>query len=372
MPRSALRSPVRSSLLRRSLVVAALLAATSATSAHAATWGSFDASRMAYATGPLEGTVHGMLRGIIEANGDVVGPSTAELTPEYLETVDVFYTAMLSDGTGMTAGSVGTLSLDERAALQAWVASGGTLIVTPDSNGFDGPFPVVYDSWLSDYGVTDFAWTFSFATGNPVTPHPITDGIGNAYLDGYCTFTFPAEGEILATVDGGVEPYMVVFEPATGFAEGGRILVVGDHNAFTNTYIGEQANQPLAVNIVEWAAGECGNGIVEADEECDDGNLDDGDGCSSTCTGGGGGSTGDDGTGSDTGADDTAGSTGDPGTTTLPGDDGGSTDAGSVTGVDDGASQGGSEDGCGCTQRDGRASALLLPLLLVAGRRRAR
>jgi cysteine-rich repeat protein len=27
----------------------------------------------------------------------------------------------------------------------------------------------------------------------------------------------------------------------------------------------------------------CGNGVIDGDEECDDGNQDDGDGCSSTC-----------------------------------------------------------------------------------------
>ncbi|HFE44065.1 MAG TPA: DUF4215 domain-containing protein, partial [Nannocystis exedens] len=31
-------------------------------------------------------------------------------------------------------------------------------------------------------------------------------------------------------------------------------------------------------------AGECGDGIVSGDEECDDGNKKDGDGCSSDCT----------------------------------------------------------------------------------------
>ena len=30
-------------------------------------------------------------------------------------------------------------------------------------------------------------------------------------------------------------------------------------------------------------AADCGNGTVEGDEECDDGNTEDGDGCSSSC-----------------------------------------------------------------------------------------
>lgn len=284
----SMSSSLASSLVRRCVgPVALALVALPVGAAHAATWGSFDASRMAYSTGTLEGTAHATLRGIIEANGDEVGEATSELTPEYLGGVDVFYTAMLSDGTGPTAGNPGTLSAVERNALQAWIADGGTLIVTVDSNGFDGPFPLVHDSWLSDYGVTDFGWVFSFATGTPIVAHSITDGIGAASLDGYSTFTVPDDGEIIATIDGGLEPYLVVFEPVTGFAEGGRILVAADHNAFTDTYIGDLDNEPLAVNVVEWAAGECGNGIIEGDEECDDGNLDDGDGCSAVCLGGG-------------------------------------------------------------------------------------
>jgi MYXO-CTERM domain-containing protein len=38
--------------------------------------------------------------------------------------------------------------------------------------------------------------------------------------------------------------------------------------------------------IVAFAAGpaECGNDVLEGDEECDDGNTDDGDGCAADCT----------------------------------------------------------------------------------------
>ena len=39
-------------------------------------------------------------------------------------------------------------------------------------------------------------------------------------------------------------------------------------------------NGPVFVATI---AGICGNGVVEANEECDDGNTVDGDGCSSTC-----------------------------------------------------------------------------------------
>jgi cysteine-rich repeat protein len=34
---------------------------------------------------------------------------------------------------------------------------------------------------------------------------------------------------------------------------------------------------------VNGAEARCGNGVLEAGEECDDGNTDSGDGCSATC-----------------------------------------------------------------------------------------
>ena len=378
MSRFLARSLPSSSHGRRVAVVAAgLLVAFGSSLAQATVWGSFEPSRMAYATGALQGAVHSTFRGLIEDHGDEVATGTDLLTPEYLAGVDVFYTAMLSDGTGPTAGALGTLSLDERAALQEWIAAGGTLIVTPDSNGFDGPFPIVYDSWLADYGVTDFVFVFSFAVADPVVVHPITDGVGSISLDGYVTYTYPSEGEILATVDGGLEPLIVVLEPQTGFTAGGRILVVSDHNAFTNNYIGDLSNTPLAENIIAWAAAgaECGDGVAEGAEECDDGNLEDGDGCSSTCMVEEQGTTG---LGTTDGDPDGSGEgTGGVVTGTGPAD--GSTGEGvGSTGADEGPMDqlpdldDGSDDGCGCHGGRGSGSGALLPLLLVLGASRRR
>ena len=36
------------------------------------------------------------------------------------------------------------------------------------------------------------------------------------------------------------------------------------------------------MQVVRWLT-ECGNGVVEGEEQCDDGNTDAGDGCSSVC-----------------------------------------------------------------------------------------
>ncbi len=331
--------------------------------ASAATWGSFTAGRIAYATGPLEGTVHAELRATITDHGDTLASATPELTNEYLAGIDVFYTAMLRDGTGPSAGALGTLSLDEQAALRDWVAAGGTLIITPDSNGFDGPFPLVYDSWLLDYGVTEFAFVFGPSVGMPAVVHPITEGLGAFALDGTVTFTHGAEGQPLA-VTSDSETLMVAFEPGSGFAEGGRMLVLADHNALTDGGLANAGNQLLAQNIVAWAAGECGNTIVESAEECDDGNNEDGDGCDATCALEGAGSSGglDDTGGAETG---TPADTGAPSTTDEAMSSSGSdqTDTTGEPAMDDDAS------GCSCRSQHSSPGFAALLLLLGAGLR---
>src|SRR5690606_4069743 len=87
----------------------------------------------------------------------------------------------------------------------------------------------------------------------------------------------------------------------------------------------------------------CGNGIVEADEECDDGNLDDGDGCARDCTPEGTTDTSTD-DGTDGGNDEgTTGDDGTSGSTTGPGGDGG--DVGLTTGPASGDAGSATDDG---------------------------
>ncbi len=37
-----------------------------------------------------------------------------------------------------------------------------------------------------------------------------------------------------------------------------------------------------ALQVVKWLS-KCGNGLIEGQEQCDDGNTNDGDGCSAQC-----------------------------------------------------------------------------------------
>ena len=116
-------------MLARTLPVAAALAlllTPHAARAADCVWGSFDGTRVNYAAGVLSsGSGHTTLRGYIMANGDTVAAGTPTLTAAYLDTVDIFYTSLLNQQTGNLSGA-------EQTALQAWVAAGGTLIVSAD------------------------------------------------------------------------------------------------------------------------------------------------------------------------------------------------------------------------------------------------
>jgi MYXO-CTERM domain-containing protein len=132
-----------------------------------------------------------------------------------------------------------------------------------------------------------------------------------------------------------------------------------------------------ALCVIEVVESLCGDGLVGGPEECDDGNLEDGDGCDAACLvedpdpdGTTGGDTGDDTTGAATGPLD--------GTTAGP-TSGGNEDAG--TGTADGSSSGAgqdepsSADGCGCATDGAPRSpwhGAGLVLLAIGGLRRRR
>ena len=356
---------------------------------------------MAYAAGALEGSAHDDLRQLIADAGDTVATGTDTLTADYLDGVDVFYTGMLSGGTGMTAGDLGTLSMDEADALDAWLAAGGTLIVTVDSTGLPGDaFADVYANWGLLFGMSDLGFVTDQSTAAPAVDHALTTAVTTYGWINHTTFMLGDDAMVLGDATGGAA-FLAVLEPSTGFGVGGRVLVLGDHNLFTDNGIGTADNATLAANLVGWAQGECGNTILEGDEACDDGNLDDGDGCSSTCamerdegtsssggdsSGESGGSTGDStssgtsgevsGSSSSTGGESSSGG---PGTTTdtttsdtpqTSGSPSGETTPGETdTETDTGASSGSG----GCTQGGRPRSTwawLLLCVGVVARRRR--
>lgn len=213
-----------------------------ASAAHAqAVWGSFDDTRINYSAGTLNGSANATLRGIITGNGGTIAAGTPTLTAAYLGGVDVFYTSLLSTVTGVLSGA-------EQTDLQNWVAAGGTLVVTADI------FPLpAYESFTSVYGVTNYAAVNGGGTANVVAAHALTSGVVTIDYATNSDYSFGGDALLLAN-DGSGSDYMIVMEPATGFNVGGRMVVFGDHNMFTEGSINSNDNTQLATNLANWAA----------------------------------------------------------------------------------------------------------------------
>ncbi|MEZ6234226.1 MAG: DUF4350 domain-containing protein [Phycisphaerales bacterium] len=219
----------------------ALCAGLACSPALAQVWGCFDSTRVNYVGGVLNGgSAHTTLAGLITSTSATLAPTTNELTPAYLATIDVFYTSLLTNNNVPLSGP-------EQAALQAWVGAGGTLIVTADIFNLPG-----YDSFSSFLGVTSYA---SVSGPNPavvVAAHPITAGINSASFTTNSTFSVPADG-LRIMDDGAANVFAVVLDPSTGHAGPGRMVVFGDHNMFSNSFINQADNTLLAQNLIAWA-----------------------------------------------------------------------------------------------------------------------
>ena len=208
--------------------------------ASACVWGCFDATRINYPAGVLYDGDYNILRGYIAGAGGTLALPTTELTSAYLDGVDVFYTSLLSQSTG-------TLSASEQTALQNWLAGGGTLIVTGDI------FPLpAYESFTAFWGVTNWTSIGGNATGPTVNAHPLIAGVSGLYYNTNGSFTYGADALLIA-VDTQNNAYAIVMEPSTGFNYGGRILVTGDHNGFTDGSAGNADNMTFMQNFAFWA-----------------------------------------------------------------------------------------------------------------------
>lgn len=222
--------------------IAGLVLLTQANQSYAApVWGSFDATRLRYRGAELStGIAHNGLRRVITSTGGVIAPGTSKLTSSYLSGVDVFYTSLLDPANP----SRGTLSVSEQSALMAWVVGGGTLIVTS-----------AFDSFTSVYGLTGRVSHRGGPIVSVTADHPITTGVSRFSYTYEAEFSLPAEGLVLAKDSSG-DPFMVVLEPDTGFHVGGRVVVVADHEVFSDGYISFPDNQRLAMNLAIWSVPE--------------------------------------------------------------------------------------------------------------------
>ena len=229
----------------RQVMAAAVFLVVLGAPARAQVWGCFDESRVNYPGAVLSGGLeHTALAGIIAASGATLAPPSPALSPGYLAGVDVFYTSLLRDNNM-------PLSPAEQGALQAWLAGGGTLIVTADIFNLPG-----YTSFTAFLGVTGYAIGSSLSPATVAGVHPITTGVGPVAFTTSAFFVHPAGAQVLLK-DAGLNTLGVVMDPTSGHSGPGRLAVFGDHNLFTNSFISLTNNTRLAQNLVAWANRGC-------------------------------------------------------------------------------------------------------------------
>jgi cysteine-rich repeat protein len=198
------------------------------------------------------------------AGTDVLGAFPADLTPYRL----IF---VYRPNAGLAA---------EQAALVAFHAAGGFLIGGGEYSTFNAGGNAVLNTLATAAGVTLTAdgGQFDCGCGNLATvdtTHPLMAGVTN--IEFACAGSVGG-GSVLASGSGG---------PI--YAIEGNFIMVGDANSWddlcgTSNY-GATENLQFWINLWAFSApGFCGNGIVSLLEDCDDGNVVDGDGCDSNCT----------------------------------------------------------------------------------------
>ena len=203
-------------------------------------WGCFDASRINYPGGVLNGgSQHTTMAGLITTNGGQLALPTPVLSASYLSTIDVFYTSLLTNN-GIP------LSPTEQTELAIWLNGGGTLIVTADIFNQVG-----YASFTSSLGINSFTTGPGNSPATTVAAHPITAGVATAAFTSSSTFNVPLDA--LRIMNDGLVPFACVFDASTNHAGPGRAAVFGDHNMFTNTFIAQNDNLQLAINLILWA-----------------------------------------------------------------------------------------------------------------------
>ncbi len=200
--------------------------------------GSFDSSRINYAGGAFETGFYSVLRNDLANRGDSI-QTISSITASNLQGVDVFYTSLLSTSTG-------GLSVSEQSALVAWVNGGGTLFTAGDVLNWQA----VFNTFLNPFGInmsTD-ATPYSVGSGTIVdTSNPIINGpnglvtsfdyaTSGVYDAGaYNTFATDSIGNA------------ILIQQAFGL---GQVVAIGDHNLFTDTYIGLN-EETLFLNVLD-------------------------------------------------------------------------------------------------------------------------
>jgi cysteine-rich repeat protein len=254
------------------------------------------------APGTVVAGVHAGAVYLIDTSGNVLrtfpNPTPAE-ADEFGTTVlaagnDVVVTAAADDTAGTNAGAVYVFDGTTGAVRYT------LLDPTPDTPGRSfgrrlaiiGTTLVVSDGDDSTLGGrAGAAYLFDLTTGALVatlsSPHPVAAGIFGssvAVAGGFVAVGEPGEntedGRGVVHLFDATGSYRSTLVPAReSYYWGTTLVTMGDRLLVSTPVMDLENGEGPAVDLLEF----CGNGTVAGGEECDDGNLQDGDGCSSTC-----------------------------------------------------------------------------------------
>ncbi len=183
-------------------------------------------------------------------NSDEVIEATAVYTAP-LETGNVVFTVTVKDAAGNQSTSVVPVVVSSRLPLGLFafpgnpaVAPSGTSTLTATASGGTAPYQICFDT--PSRGVLS-------PSGNPTCTAGISPATPGASVDATRQYTAP-------TVAGN---------------DTIRITVTDD--------VGDTRSDVISLNISEAAGRACGDSVTQPPEQCDDGNLAPGDGCSPSC-----------------------------------------------------------------------------------------
>lgn len=218
----------------RHFAIASILLSSTA---GAADWGSFDSSRINYANGVFTTGGYADLRAKVQAAGGSIAPATNLLTPQYLDSIDVFFTSMLDLATGV-------LTNNEQAALIEWVKCGGTLVVSAEY------FTITAnDSFLKPFGITTADSGNPAGMAVPTMNHPLVTNVPSLSYSGDAVLTLGSGVQILMkNPDSNAFAAVVDGTPEVGI---GRVFAMGDHGPFLDG--GSVNGGQFRQNLVQWA-----------------------------------------------------------------------------------------------------------------------
>lgn len=169
----------------------------------------------------------------LEAKNVVVSINTATITDSVLENIDVLW---LDDT------PTSDFSDDEKAALDAWLRAGGSIMMQSDQPG-------AMDSLMVPYGI-GFVLTSNGSTyySTMIEEHEATIGVDSVYIISPYSILVPDSGVITLVSEPDGDPHICISEVGKG-----RIAVIANED-FHNTNINNSDNRVLANGIFDWLA----------------------------------------------------------------------------------------------------------------------